>query len=149
MMKYPDGNPKTAFGVKKPPLWYVPTTAVFEQGAVHLQGALKYGHLNWRSDPVSASTYVNAALRHVAQWMEGEQRASDSQCHHLAHANACFNIVMDAEVYGTLIDDRTKAGLGAKMEEFLQSYQQRLEFLYEQWGGTAERMYPQEEGETE
>lgn len=105
-MKYPDGNPKTAFGVKKPPMWYVPMPAIFMTALAHLQGALKYGHFNWRQSPVSASTYINAAIRHIAEWKEGGETASDSGIHHLAHAGACLNIIMDAQRYGTLIDDR-------------------------------------------
>lgn len=135
-MKYPDGNPKTAFGIKKPPLWQTPMTALYMVGAVHMQGALKYGHYNWRKDPVSASTYLNAAMRHISQWMEGEEKASDSKCHHLAHAVACLNIVMDAQVYDTLIDDRNPKGMKGKMEEFFEEFQETLEFIYQRWGGT-------------
>lgn len=78
-------------------------------------GAQKYGPANWRVDPVSASTYVNAALRHLFSWYDGERDATDSGCHHLGHAAACLAILLDAEAQGTLIDDRPTAGKSAEL----------------------------------
>ncbi len=101
-----DGNPKTQFGVAKPPAWYVPFTAVFMTGLAHMHGALKYGHFNWRDEPMSTSTLINAALRHISAYKEGEDCAQDSGCSHLAHAAACLNILMDAEHHECLNDDR-------------------------------------------
>lgn len=68
----------------------------------------KTGAYNWRSTQVNASTYISAMMRHWAAYLDGEDRAEDSKCHHLAHIVANCNILMDAEKCGTLIDDRPK-----------------------------------------
>ena len=74
-------------------------------------GAAKYGPANWRIDPVSTSTYIDAAYRHIMAYFDGrEQCAADSGVHHLGHAAACLAIVIDAEAQGTLVDDRPTAG---------------------------------------
>jgi hypothetical protein len=57
--------------------------------------------------------YVDAALRHLNAWFDGEQEASDSGVHHLGHARACMAILLDAEATGNLIDDRPAEGRGA------------------------------------
>lgn len=101
-----DDNPKTQFGVAKPPMWYVPGVAMFKAGLAHMHGALKYGHFNWREKPMSSSVLINAAFRHMFAWKEGEDCAQDSGIDHLAHAAACLNILMDAQHYGNLNDDR-------------------------------------------
>jgi hypothetical protein len=130
--KYADGNPKTPFGVKKPPTWQVPTVPQYLTGLALLHGRLKYGLQNWRVDPVSASTYINAAQRHIDSWKEGTEVAEDSGIHHLAHAAACLFIVMDAQRYGTMIDDRhaTTVDLDALFREM----EPIVKRLYEDWG---------------
>jgi hypothetical protein len=68
----------------------------------------KTGAYNWRSAKVCASTYISAMMRHWAAYLDGEDRAEDSKCHHLAHIVANCNILMDAAKCGTLVDDRPK-----------------------------------------
>lgn len=111
----PDGNPKTRFGVAKPSLALIPGTALVQMATAFRDGATKYGPANWREDPVTTSTYVNAALRHLVSYYDGEDVAADSGVHHLAHAAACLAILLDAEAQGTLNDDRPVAGKTAEM----------------------------------
>lgn len=73
-------------------------------------GKAKYGLMNWRTSGVAASVYYDAALRHLLAWYDGEDYAQDSGVHHLAHAMACFAIVLDAMHSGTLTDDRPVKG---------------------------------------
>ncbi len=131
-MRYPDGNPKTQYGVKKPPLWYVPFVAIYRTALAHLHGHLKYGHFNWREDPVSISTYLDAACRHLIAYKEGQQDALDSKCHHLAHACACLNIIMDAEFHGTLIDDRHEQSTDYDM--LFEELGETLQHLHSEFG---------------
>jgi len=134
---YNDNNPKTPFGMKKPSLWNVPFTAVFQASLAHLHGALKYGRFNWRKDPVSASTYIDAALRHIDEWKEGGETASDSGVHHLGHAVACLNIIMDAQEHGTLIDDRdVMPDLQLDHDAFYEKLKPTIDRLYAEWGNT-------------
>ena len=108
--KLPDGNPKTAFGIKKPSMHLIPGTALMMLAKVMALGAKKYTAFNWRDQPVSASVYVSAALRHIYQWFDGEDTDPESGASHLGHAMACMAILIDAYVNGTLIDDRPKTG---------------------------------------
>lgn len=104
------GNPKTAFGLAKPALSVVPPIAMFHLGEAMRDGMAKYGLMNWRGNKVDASVYYDAAMRHLMSWWDGEERATDSGKHHLAHAMACLAIVLDAQSNGNLNDDRPEAG---------------------------------------
>lgn len=104
---YPDGNPKSLQGAKKYSLRYLPLPAAVEVNRALEDGAKKYGAANWRKTGVAASVYVDAALRHLAQWYDGGQKsAADSGVHNLGHAMACLAILIDAESCDKLIDDR-------------------------------------------
>lgn len=103
-------NPKQAFGDKKPPMHLWPETATIVGSLAFADGATKYGPYNWRHSPVEALTYVAAARRHLAAWVDGEANARDSGKPHLGHALACLAIIVDAACTGTLIDNRPAAG---------------------------------------
>lgn len=99
-------NPKDLLGVSKPSFSKIPFVAQLHESLAMMDGSGKYGSYNWRGNKVVASIYVDALMRHVAAWYEGEQEAEDSGCHHLGHARACLGILLDAEETGNLIDDR-------------------------------------------
>ena len=108
--QYAGGNPKAAQGAKKYSLRYLPLPAAIEVNRALEDGATKYGPANWRETGVAASVYVDAALRHLAQWYDGgQENAADSKVHNLGHAMACLAIIIDAQVNGKLIDDRPHA----------------------------------------
>lgn len=69
-------------------------------------GASKYGAFNWQADPVDATTYYSAAMRHLLQWFSGEDVDPESGSSHLAHVRACMAILIDAQASGKLVDDR-------------------------------------------
>lgn len=108
MSEYADGNPKTAIGSKKPPLHFIPPIAIAHMGLAMQNGGEKYGPFNWREKKVTASTYTDAAERHINSWRDGEDNASDSNIHHLGHAMASLAIILDAESIDMLNDDRPK-----------------------------------------
>lgn len=101
-------NPKDAAGRKKPDLSLVPPTALREMARAMGDGASKYGAYNWRDHPVLARVYVAAAMRHLGDWLDGEELAQDSGVHHLAHAMANMAILLDAQAHQCLADDRPK-----------------------------------------
>lgn len=105
-----DTNPKTVYGQAKPSISLIPAPSLIHIADAFRDGAAKYGPANWRDDPVSVSTYTNAAFRHIFAWYDGEETATDSGVHHLAHAAACLCILLDAQEQGTLVDDRPTAG---------------------------------------
>jgi len=103
---YPANNPKDSIGRSKLPLslWPASATAVGCLGL--LEGKIKYGRSNWRASPVSASVYIDALLRHVSLYSEGENLSSDVGNLHLGNALACLAILVDSAAHGTLVDDR-------------------------------------------
>ena len=111
----PDSNPKSQYGIKKPPMELVPPSAKIFLAEGFKDGAEKYGPYNWREESVAASVYVGAAQRHLDQWWDGEENASDSGVHHLAHALSCIAIIVDAKETGNLIDNRPLPGAAAEL----------------------------------
>lgn len=109
---YPDDNPKTIYGEAKFRISDTPVNSIRLLGLVHNNGAKKYGTLNWREHTVSASVYYNAAWRHMAAWYEGEDLDPESGLPHLAHVMACMSIILDAEKFGKLNDDRPTTQTG-------------------------------------
>ncbi|MBY5553689.1 hypothetical protein J0664_06245 [Rhizobium leguminosarum] len=102
----PSTNPKRAFGVRKPSAQFIPPVAIIEESVVMALGAAKYGAFNWQDDPVDATTYYSAAMRHLLQWFSGEDVDPESGSSHLAHVRACMAILIDAQASGKLVDDR-------------------------------------------
>jgi hypothetical protein len=115
--KLPSSNPKRAFGVKKPSAQFIPPVAIIEESVVMALGAAKYGAFNWQDDPVDATTYYSAAIRHLLQWFSGEDTDPESGASHLAHVRACMGILLDAKAAGTLIDDRPKCASASEAVE--------------------------------
>lgn len=112
---YPDDNPKTVIGTKKPPTRSIPPIAVLHLGGAMEDGARKYGRFNWRDRSVTSSVYYDAIQRHLLSWWDGERNAADSGKHHLAHVMACCAILLDAEDVGNLNDDRRTDGGAARL----------------------------------
>ena len=102
----PDANPKSAFGMTKPPMHLIPSSALVNVAMVMKLGATNYGAYNWRDSSVAATVYVSAAERHLRSWLDGEDLDPESGQPHLAHMVACGLIVLDAMNIGKLIDDR-------------------------------------------
>ncbi len=100
-------NPKQQYGDKKPPLGRLPLAGQIHQSLAHLDGGYKYGFDNWLTNAVEAMTYVNAASRHLELYKCGENHARDTRVHNLGGVMACCAILLDAEINGMLIDDRT------------------------------------------
>ena len=110
-------NPKQLFGDKKPPLDEFPLSAMILASLAGLDGDNKYGFRNWRDLDVEARTYAKAAIRHIRLWEEGEEYTRDTSAdvmngpgvHNLGAAIAGLAILIDAQVNGTLIDNRVKS----------------------------------------
>lgn len=112
-------NPKDKFGKEKASLQYVPLLPLLEVAVVMRGGAEKYDPHNWRDRPVEAMTYVSAAFRHLIFWVCGVEDDPESEVSHLAHAQACPMIIRDAQIHGTLIDNRPPPTDPAVLLEFL------------------------------
>lgn len=110
-----DANPKDLVGVKKPRLSLVSPAGMIYEALAMQNGADKYGPYNWREKKVQAMIYLEACMRHLLAWQEGEEIAADSGVPHLGHAKACLGILIDALETDSLIDNRPKKGAAAKL----------------------------------
>lgn len=114
-------NPKDLFGSLKVSISKLPVVAVIHGAHAFMDGARKYGPYNWRAKKVIASIYIDAAMRHLMDWFEGEETAKDSGVHHLGHAIACCAILLDAQETGNLVDDRPNGqGVATRVLERLE-----------------------------
>jgi hypothetical protein len=75
-----------------------------------LNGLLKYGRSNFRAVGIKPSIYVDATIRHLQAWFEGEELDPDDGVPHLAAALACIAIIIDARSAGKMNDDRCFPG---------------------------------------
>ena len=111
MSEEPRENPKYVQAQKdgKPRMEYLVGSVLRGDAAVFAHGADKYGERNWRVDPIKASTYEAAILRHfMSYFYDREDMDPDSGYSHLYHIRACCAVMLDAEIHGTLIDDRDR-----------------------------------------
>ncbi len=82
----------------KAPLHLLPASAQRCAAAAFEDGARKYADWNWRDQTENVrDVYTAALLRHVMSFADpGESDyADDSHIHHLAHARACIDILLD------------------------------------------------------
>lgn len=70
-------------------------------------GLTKYKPHNWKGG-IAYSRLFAACMRHLAAWWQGEERASDSGIHHLAHAGANIVMMLWHVKYKPELDDRFK-----------------------------------------
>lgn len=111
MSRYADDNPKdAAAGAEdRAPLDLLEPAADEAVARALGFGAEKYGVRNYTQVPIRARVYIAAMRRHLAAWLDGEDYASDSGLHHLAHVGANVHVAMAAMAAGTFIDDRHAA----------------------------------------
>jgi hypothetical protein len=101
-------NPKDGLGILKVALSCVSWPVLFEVGIGMLEGALKYGRHNYRVVGVRASVYVDATLRHVGAFWEGEDEDPDSAARlsHITKAITSLTVLRDSMIAGNWVDDR-------------------------------------------
>ena len=107
----PKVNPKKACGAVKAPLHAYPMLPVIQMGNVMAGGAHKYGIYNYRESRVDALTYIGAIQRHLMKWQDGVDFDEESGQSELAHIMACCSILLDCQITGNLIDNRSKTGM--------------------------------------
>lgn len=102
-------DPKAVSGSLKDPLQLLPTAFLRQTAHALKCGADKYGAYNWRTgEGIRASTYIGAIMRHLTQYMDGEDVDAESGQSHIAHIAAGCAILIDAERAHQLTDDRPK-----------------------------------------
>lgn len=142
-------NPKDAAGRAKVPLHLWPATATAFGAMGFQEGMLKYGRNNWRATPVSAAVYAAAAKRHIDAWMEGQDNSPDTGNPHLGNALACLAILVDAQVNGTLIDDRNYTPDEQAYERMVQTLTQQVAALQKRFADKTPKHWDRRDNHTQ
>ena len=91
----------------KPRLSLIPREALEGLGRVLTYGAQKYTADNWRAG-ADWSRYIDAAMRHLVAFADGEDRDAETGELHTAHALACLAFLQAYAERGNGRDDRPK-----------------------------------------
>jgi hypothetical protein len=91
----------------KAPLSLIPRRALEGEAQVLAFGASKYKAWKW-AEGMEWSRLLDAAMRHVAAFADGENVDAESGLSHLAHARCCLGFLLDYEVEHPELDDRRK-----------------------------------------
>lgn len=134
-------NPKDRVAGTKLPCGLAPDTASVGLSLAFLEGALKYGRYNWRIAGVSASVYNDALERHRKKWWNGQNCDPVTRIHHLQNLMACAAIVLDAELYGMLNDDRPPCPDPDAMAKLIDDSSQIVQHLKELFKDHNPRQY--------
>ena len=84
----------------------IPQEALLEIAKVFTKGGVKYGEFNY-SDGFEYRRLAAAAIRHINQWLRGED-IDEIGTHHLANGAADLMILLDNIKTGKGIDNRNK-----------------------------------------
>lgn len=91
----------------KPPLGLLSTKALVEVAKVLLHGKEKYGAHNWRGG-IAWQRLIDASLRHITSFNDGEDKDPESGLSHIAHAMCMLMFLLESESTHTELDDRYK-----------------------------------------
>lgn len=89
----------------KPPLSFISRRANEQEARVLLFGANKYARWNWAKG-MAWSRLLDAAMRHLAAYSDGEDFDPETGISHLAHVRCCVGFLLDYEVNHPEFDDR-------------------------------------------
>jgi hypothetical protein len=89
----------------KPRMELMSSIAQVERARVYTHGAMKYGDNNWRKG-LAWSRLIGATLRHIYQWMMGEDNDPETGINHLAHASVSLDFLLEYAVTMKNMDDR-------------------------------------------
>jgi len=98
------GKPQLSFILQFP-------TAIAAHARVKELGAIKYERDNWKKGGKPDHEYLDACLRHISAFMEGETFADDTGCTHLAHAMWNIMALQDLNYKGVTHDPELFASM--------------------------------------
>jgi hypothetical protein len=97
-IKFDAGKPRMSL-LSQLWLWGVASVLTF--------GEHKYAAHNWRLG-LKQSKCLDAAMRHITAFMDGEDLDPESGLHHLDHASCCLMFARELHVTHPKLDDRWK-----------------------------------------
>ena len=89
----------------KPPIGLIPYSAIIEEAMVLGFGCEKYGPHQWRGG-MEWSRLINAALRHLHAFNNGEDLDPETGFCHLGHARASLGFLIEYMTTHPELDDR-------------------------------------------
>ncbi len=89
----------------KAPISLINRDALEQEAMVMAFGAKKYAAHNWRKG-IAASRLLDAALRHILAYADGENNDPETGLSHLAHARCCLAFQISLEKTHPHLDDR-------------------------------------------
>lgn len=102
---------KESLGLKhdgeKPLLAYIPKAALWAEGEAFKYGAKKYEAWNYKNG-INISRTLSAAIRHIVQFLDGEDIDGESGVNHLGCARANLAMALDTLEHHPKFDDRHK-----------------------------------------
>ncbi len=111
MSEHDNGTGKIEVGIKhdqdKPDLTLIPKEALWEMGLALTYGGKKYGRYNYRAG-LHITRQLAAAMRHLSQFIDGENLDSESGHSHLGHALASIAMATYTLQNKPEFDDRYK-----------------------------------------
>jgi hypothetical protein len=104
----PDQPKAATYDDGKPPLACLPLKGLREVAMVQLYGQQKYGDFYNYKKGMELSRNASCAMRHIADYMDGQDLDTESKRSHLAHAACRLLFMLENLADGTAIDDRYK-----------------------------------------
>lgn len=98
-------NEGKKFDTGKPPIGLIARSALEQEALVMAFGATKYERHNWRGG-IHWSRLIDATLRHVLAFNEGEDIDPETGLSHLAHARCCLAFLIEYQKSHPELDDR-------------------------------------------
>jgi Domain of unknown function (DUF5664) len=92
----------------KPKLSLVPKSALWGCGEALTYGQTKHGKYSFKEDGFPLTVMADKVLRHMSQFLDGEDFDKESKIHHLHHAIADLAIMIDIKDNHPHQDDRFK-----------------------------------------
>jgi hypothetical protein len=108
-MSAPTNSGGLKYDSGKPPLSLIDRHALEAIGQVLAFGAQKYAAHNWRKGIVY-SRLIDAALRHLYAFADGEDNDPESGLSHVAHAGCCVIFLLGLMHAKPEMDDRHSRG---------------------------------------
>lgn len=94
---------------EKPPLAYIPKAALWAEGEAFAYGAKKYEPFNYKNG-LAVTRSLSASIRHILQFLDGEDYDSESGVNHLGCARANLAMALDTLANHPHLDDRFNKG---------------------------------------
>lgn len=91
----------------KPRMSLIPGCAIEAEARVLTIGAGRYGVHNWRRG-FHWSRLIDAAMRHLVAFADGEDHDPCTGESHIAHLRCCTGFLLEHIEYGLGVDDRYK-----------------------------------------